>query len=88
VRELNEEFLAFSKAQTGRRLPMLFPIAIQIDNRFREIASLFGLSLGKLVNERIQDALRIAAGFLVSTAIEVRQFLRRRNVRQERIYDP
>ena len=85
IRELNEEILAFSKAQTRSHLPPFLPVQVDIDYWFQEVI-LFGLGLGKLLNERVQDALGLSAAFLGSIAVEIRQFLRRR-VGEERIDD-
>ena len=85
IREFNEELLAFSKAQTRRSLPFPLPVQIDIDYRLQEFV-VFGLGLGKLLNERVEDALGLFAVLLGSIAVEIRQLLGRRT-RKERIDD-
>ena len=54
IREFNEELRTFSKAQTRRPLPILLPVQIDINYRLQK--PVFGLSLGKLLNECVEDA--------------------------------
>jgi len=72
IRELDEELLAICKAQSGRRLSRFFSVLVDINGRLQELS---GLSLSKLLDERVQNALGISAVFLGPIAVEVCQFL-------------
>ena len=68
-------------------MPFFLPVQVDFDYWLQEFV-LFGLSpsLGKLLNERVQDALRFSTVFLGSITVEIRQLLGRR-IRKERIDD-
>jgi hypothetical protein len=66
-------------------LPFVFSVLIYINDRFQEFVIL-GSSLGKLLDKRIQDALGLSAISLGSIAVEIRQPLGRRALK-ERIDD-
>jgi len=72
IRELDEELLAICKAQPRRLLPHFFSLLVDIDGRLQEP---FGLSLSKLLDERVQNAAGISAVLLGPIAVEVCQFL-------------